>query len=76
MPTVTDPPILDRVLDALENMAVDVETAIDVLSDPGSSESARSLAVSTMTLVPSAIRFYIEFFAGNFSINEESSDVA
>ncbi len=72
-PTQDDPLIMDRLCGQLENMAVDVEAAVDVLDDPNSSESARSLAMSTLELVPNAIRFYISFFA-NCTHSEESSD--
>lgn len=58
-----DTPILACVLNNLENMAVDIEAATQVLDDPDSSKWARSLAMGTLTLAPHALRFFIEFFA-------------
>ena len=71
-PTQDATPILDCVLNNLENMAVDIEAATNVLDDPDSSESARSLAMSTLTLVPHALRFFIEFFANCTPPTEDS----
>ena len=65
-------PVLSVICGALGHMAVDVEDAINVLDDPSSGESARSLAMSTFTLVPMALRFYIDVLSGVTPITEGS----
>ena len=61
----TDPgpestPVLALIGSTMESMAVDAETALAVLDDADSSESARSLALSTLSAVPPAIRFFCD----------------
>lgn len=65
-------PVNALICGALGHMAVDVEDAINVLDDPASSESARALAMSTFTLVPMALRFYIDVLSGVTPITEGS----
>ena len=57
----TEPtPVLALVSSTMESMAVDAEDALTILDDAGSSESARSLAMSTLSAVPPAIRFFCD----------------
>lgn len=53
-------PALALVSRTMGFMADDVESALAVLDDAGSSEPARSLAMSTLNTVPAAIRFFCD----------------
>ncbi|MCC7221860.1 MAG: hypothetical protein IT490_14160 [Candidatus Contendobacter sp.] len=65
-------PVIALICGTWEHMAVDVEDALTVLDDADSSESARSLAMSTMSLVPMALRFYVDVLSGVTPITEGS----
>lgn len=77
--STTDPgpestPVLALVSATMESMAVDAETALTVLNAPDSSESARSLAMSTLSAVPPAIRFFCDLLTRCTLTTEESTD--
>ena len=73
-PGTESPPVLALVSSTMESMAVDAETALAVLDDADSSESARSLALSTLSAVPPAIRFFCDLLTRCTLTNEESTD--
>ena len=71
----TEPtPVLALVSSTMESMAVDAEDALTILDDAGSSESARSLAMSTLSAVPPAIRFFCDLLTRCTLTTEESTD--
>lgn len=75
----TDPgtestPVNALICGALGHMAVDAETALTVLNAPDSSESARSLAMSTLSAVPPAIRFFCDLLTRCTLTTEDSTD--
>ena len=72
----TEPtPVLALVSSTMESMAVDAEDALTILDAPDSSESARSLAMSTLSAVPPAIRFFCDLLSRcTLATTEESTD--
>lgn len=73
-PGPESPPVLALVSSTMESMAVDVETALTILDDADSSEPARSLALSTLSAVPPAIRFFCDLLTHCTLTTEESTD--
>ena len=74
-PGTESPPVLALVSATMESMAVDVEDALTILDAPDSSGSARSLALSTLSAVPPAIRFFCDLLTHcTLATTEESTD--
>lgn len=73
-PRPESPPVLALVSSTMESMAVDAEDALTILDAPDSSESARSLAMSTLSAVPPAIRFFCDLLTRCTLTTEESTD--